>query len=161
MKLWDFSGYHERTTSKSSQNAALYNLLFHWIPLGRSSVVFYVMVHCFFCIVLCGHCFQNQSQESFREMRGCLQKAYSPKSSILGQKVFEILAQAYPDDSIQILLNLIQLITLGTESNFRRICRESSEQNGTSISETVCPTILVLATRPFRCCPFKISQQIP
>ena len=40
-----------------------------------------------------------------------------PKISIPGQIVFVILAQLCCDDSIQILLNLTQLITLGTESN--------------------------------------------
>ena len=47
-------------------------------------------------------------------------KEQRPKAllaSISGQKVFEILAQLRSDDSIQILLNLIQLIRLGTESN--------------------------------------------
>ena len=40
-----------------------------------------------------------------------------PKTSILGQIVSEILAQLCSDDSIQILLNVTQFITLGTESN--------------------------------------------
>ena len=45
------------------------------------------------------------------------QKAHLLKISIPGQVVFEILAQLCSDDSIQILLNLTQFITLGTESN--------------------------------------------
>ena len=36
-----------------------------------------------------------------------------PKTSISGQIVSKILAQLYSDDSIQILLNLTQFITLG------------------------------------------------
>ena len=46
-----------------------------------------------------------------------IQKAHLLKISIPGQVVFEILAQLCSDDSIQILLNLTQFITLGTESN--------------------------------------------
>ena len=48
-----------------------------------------------------------------------IQKAHLSRISIPGQIVFEILAQIYicSDDSIQILLNLTQFITLGTESN--------------------------------------------
>ena len=46
-----------------------------------------------------------------------IQKAHLVKISIPGQVVFEILAQLCSDDSIQILLNLTQFITLGTESN--------------------------------------------
>ena len=46
-----------------------------------------------------------------------IQQAYLPKTSISGQIVAKILAQLYSDDSIQILLNLTQFITLGTESN--------------------------------------------
>ena len=55
-------------------------------------------------------------------------KAYSLKISIPGKIV--------SDDSIPIVLNLTQFITLETESNLEGICIESSEQNGTSISET-------------------------
>ena len=40
-----------------------------------------------------------------------------PKTSISGQIVSEILAQLCSDDSIQILPNVTQFITLGTESN--------------------------------------------
>ena len=37
---------------------------------------------------------------------------------------------------------------------------ESSEQNGTSISEVIYATMLFLASRTLRCCSLKISQQI-
>ena len=47
-------------------------------------------------------------------------KGHSPKISISGQNVFEMLAQLCSDDSIQILLNLIQFVTL-----VRRICMET------------------------------------
>ena len=90
------------------------------------------------------------------------EKAYSPKISISGQNVFEILAQLCFDDSMQILPNLTQFITLGlNQVKFRRICMESSEQNGASI-ETICPTMLVFGNycRTFRCCSFTISQKI-
>ena len=63
------------------------------------------------------------------------QKAYLLNISIPGQIVFEILAQFCSDDFIQILLNLTQFHNI-------RICMVSSEQNGTSISETICPTVL-------------------
>ena len=46
-----------------------------------------------------------------------IQKAHLSRISIPGQIVLEILAQICSDDSIQILLNLTQFITLGTESN--------------------------------------------
>ena len=46
-----------------------------------------------------------------------IQKAHLLKINIPGQVVFEILAQLCSDDSIQILLNLTQFITLGTKSN--------------------------------------------
>ena len=45
------------------------------------------------------------------------QKAQLPKISIPGQIVVEILVQLCSHDSIQILPNLIQFITLGTASN--------------------------------------------
>ena len=45
-----------------------------------------------------------------------IQEAFLPKTSIVGQIVFEILAQSCSDDSIQILLNLTLFITLGTKS---------------------------------------------
>ena len=62
---------YARKESHNFSYSALYNLYkFHWIPLGRSSIVFYIMVHCFFSIVLCVHCFLNQSRELFRELRG-------------------------------------------------------------------------------------------
>ena len=65
------------------------------------------------------------------------QKAYLPKISIPGQIVSEILAQLSSDDSIQIPHNISNRV------KFRRICTESSEQNRTSIFETICPTMLV------------------
>ena len=56
------------------------------------------------------------------------QKAYLPKISIPGQIFFLILAQLSSDDN---------------RVKFRRICTESSEQNRTSIFETIFPTMLV------------------
>ena len=43
-----------------------------------------------------------------------IQKAYLPKINLPGQIAFEISAQLCSDDSIQILLNMTQFITLGT-----------------------------------------------
>ena len=58
--------------------------------------------------------------------------------SIPGKIVFEILAQVHFDDSIQIHLNNFR-----NRVKFRTICMESLEQNETSISEAICPTIVV------------------
>ena len=46
-----------------------------------------------------------------------IQEAFSPKTSISGEIVSEILLQLCYDDSIQILLNLTQFITLRNKSN--------------------------------------------
>ena len=70
------------------------------------------------------------------------QKAYLLNISIPGQIVFEIIAQFCSDDFIQILLNLTQFHNIRNRVKFKRICVVSSEQNGTSISETICPTVL-------------------
>ena len=50
---------------------------------------------------------------------------------------------------IEILLNLTQFTTLGTKVKFRRICMEA-EPKGTSISETICPTMLVFGRYAFQ-----------
>ena len=63
--------------------------------------------------------------------------------SIPGQIVFEILAQLCSDDFIQIFLNLTQFYNFRNRVKFKRICMASSEQNGTSISKTIFPTVLV------------------
>ena len=61
-------------------------------------------------------------------------KEQDPKNlSIPGQLVFEILAQLCSDDFIQILLNLAQFHNIRNRVKFK---------NGTSISETICPTVL-------------------
>ena len=70
------------------------------------------------------------------------QKAYLLNISIPGQIVFEILALFCSDDFIQILLNLTQFHNIRNRVKFKRICMVSSEQNGTSISETISPTVL-------------------
>ena len=71
-------------------------------------------------------------------MKEQLQKACFPKISIPGQIVFEILVRLCPDDCTQILVNLTPFTTLRTESNLEGMCVESLEQNGTSITETIC-----------------------
>ena len=70
-----------------------------------------------------------------------IQKAYFPKISIPGHIVFEKLAKfwwlhANPSkfDSAHNIRDRVK---------FGGICMESSEQNGTSISETICSTMLV------------------
>ena len=54
-----------------------------------------------------------------------------PKISISGQTVFEILAQLFSDDSIQIPLNMTQVITSGTKSNLEGF--EWSHQSKTGL----------------------------
>ena len=72
--------------------------------------------------------------------KNTIQKAYLPKISIPGEIVFVILAQLCSDDSLQILLNLTQvIITIRNHVKFRRICMESSDQNRPSICETIYP----------------------
>ena len=78
-----------------------------------------------------------------------IQKAYLPKISIPGQIVFEILAQLFSDDSVH---------DIGNQVKFRRNCKESSEQNGTSICKTICPTMLVFGKYTFQILSF---QNIP
>ena len=73
-----------------------------------------------------------------------IQKAYLPTISIPGQIVFLILAQLCSDYSKQILLNLTQFITLGSESNLEGFVWSHRNKTGLrSISETICPTMLV------------------
>ena len=70
-----------------------------------------------------------------------IQKAYLPKISIPGQIVFEILAQLFSDDLVH---------NIGNQVKFRRICMESSEQNGTSICYTIHPTMLLFGKYTFQ-----------
>ena len=65
--------------------------------------------------------------------------------SFPGKILFEILAQVHFDDSIQILLNNIR-----NRRKFSTICTEPTEQNETSISETICPTIVVFGKKAFQ-----------
>ena len=58
-----------------------------------------------------------------------IQEVYSPKTSISGQIVSEILAQLCSNDSIQILLNLTQFIALGTESNIDVVLSEYPDKS--------------------------------
>ena len=83
-----------------------------------------------------------------------IQKAYLPKISLPGQIAFEISAQLCSDNSIQILLNMTQFITLGTKSNEEGFAWSHSPRQFAS-------QCLFLASTPFRCCSFKIFQQIP
>ena len=50
--------------------------------------------------------------------------------SISGQTVFEILAQLFSDDSIQICLNLTQFITSGTTSNLEGFAWSHQSKTG-------------------------------
>ena len=80
-----------------------------------------------------------------------IQKTYLPTISIPGQIVFLILAQLCSDYSKQILLNLTQFITLGSESNLEGFVW--SHRNKTelrSISETICPPELVFGKQTFQ-----------
>ena len=90
-----------------------------------------------------------------------IQKAYLPKISIPGQIAFDISAQLCSDDSTQILLNMTQFITLGTESNVEGFVWSHQSNMGLVSPGQLAPQCQFLASRPFRCCSFKISQQTP
>ena len=57
--------------------------------------------------------------------------------------MFEILAQLCSDDFITNPLKFDSVHYIRNGVKFRGICMESSEQSGNSISETICPTMLV------------------
>ena len=68
-----------------------------------------------------------------------VQEAYLPKMSTSGQIVSEIVAQLCLENSIQTLLNF-----LGVDpKKIRRVCMEFSEYNWATISETICPEVLI------------------
>ena len=80
-----------------------------------------------------------------------IQKAYLPTISIPGQIVFLILAQLCSDYSKQILLNLTQFITLGSESNLEGFVWSHRNKTGLrSVSETICPAMLVFGKQAFQ-----------
>ena len=89
-----------------------------------------------------------------------VQDAYSPKISNLGQIVSEILAQLCFDDSIQILLNLTQFRTLGTEcfTNHKlhlRIATNHAIQGGKTSIIAWTPFAAMLENKLNHfCCPF-------
>ena len=68
-----------------------------------------------------------------------VQEAYLPKMSISGQIVPEIVAQLCLENSIQTLLNFFG----STQKKIRRVCMEFSEYNWATISETICPEMLI------------------
>ena len=68
-----------------------------------------------------------------------VQEAYLPKMSIWGQIVSEIVAQLCLENSIQTLLNFFG----STPQKIRRECMGFSEYNWATISETVCPIMLI------------------
>ena len=68
-----------------------------------------------------------------------VQEAYLPKMSISGQIVSEIVAQLYSENSIQTLL----IFFGSTQKKFRRVCMEFSKHNWATISETICPEMLI------------------
>ena len=68
-----------------------------------------------------------------------IQKAYLSKISIPGQIVFKILAQLSSDDSLQILLNLTQFITLGTKPKLERFVWSRQSKTGLVSPEQFTP----------------------
>ena len=68
-----------------------------------------------------------------------VQEANLPKMSISGQIVSEIVAQLFLENFIQTLLNFFGL----TPKKIRRVCMEFSEYNWATISETICPEMLI------------------
>ena len=95
-----------------------------------------------------------------------IQEDYLPKTSISGQIVSEILAQLCFDDSIQILLNLTQFRTLGTESftNHKlhvRIATNHAIQGGKTSIIAWTPSAAMLENNLNHfCCPFYGSLRI-
>ena len=69
-----------------------------------------------------------------------VQEAYLPKMSICGQIGSEIVAQLCLQNSIQTLLNFFWV----DPQKIRRVCREFSDCNWATISETICPQMLIL-----------------
>ena len=59
--------------------------------------------------------------------------------SISGQIVPEILAQLFLENSIQTLLNFLG----STPQKIGRLCMEFSKHNRATISETICPEMLI------------------
>ena len=73
-----------------------------------------------------------------------IQKAYMPKISIPGQIAFEIAQLSLMHWRLHTNpTKFDSLHNIRNQVKFKMICMESSEQNGTSISATTCPTMLV------------------
>ena len=68
-----------------------------------------------------------------------------------GKKLSQILAQLCSDNSIQILLNFTQFITLGTESNLEGFVWSHRRKIGLVSPSQFAPQCQFLASRPFRC----------
>ena len=68
-----------------------------------------------------------------------VQEANLPKMIISGQIVSEIVAKLYSENSIQTLL----IFFGSTQKKFRRVCMEFSKRNWATISETICPEMLI------------------
>ena len=69
------------------------------------------------------------------------QEVYLPKMSISEQIVSEIVAQLtlYPEHFIQTLL----IFHGSTQNKIRRVCMEFSKHNWATVSETICPEMLI------------------
>ena len=64
--------------------------------------------------------------------------------SISGQIVSEIVAQLSLENSIKTLLNLGPIFFWGSiQKKFRRVCMEFSQDVWATISETICPEMLI------------------
>ena len=72
------------------------------------------MVYYFFCIVLCVHCFLNQSRESFRELRGGPLDLIDEVTKVLDEEMYAVsifldLSTAFDTVSQSILLSKLGL----------------------------------------------------
>ena len=86
-----------------------------------------------------------------------VQEAYLPKMSILGQIVSEIVAQLYPENSIQTLL-----ISKGRpKKNLEGFVWNFLSITGLRSQRQFAPKCPFLASRPLGHCCFRISWQIP
>ena len=82
-----------------------------------------------------------------------VQEAYSPKMSISGQIISEIIARLCLETSIQTLLNYFG----STQKKIRRVCMEFSEYNQLTSQRQFAPKCSFSVSRPLGHCSFRIS----
>ena len=133
MKLWDLSGYSERTTSKrpTCQKLAFWGKL--CLRCRMFSLTWPRGQH------LCKFIGTKESiciRKEFNSRRICLRHQHGCRFIVLDTNMATVtscenalLAQLCSDNSIQILLNLTQFMTLGTESNIDVVLSEYPDKS--------------------------------